>query len=146
MHYLDIKVEGIDENGNSKSYKLADFNGKNIILYFYPQDDTPVCTQEAENFRDEMNELKEHAVVIGVSSDDINSHIDFQKKHKLNFIMLADKLNELKNAFKEHTKGVTNIHRATFILDKNGDIVKVWEKVDINDHIEEIKEFFKIKN
>lgn len=146
MHYLDIEVEGIDENGNSKVYKLADFNGENIILYFYPQDDTPVCTQEAENFRDEMNELKEHAVVIGVSSDDINSHIDFQKKHKLNFIMLADKFNKLKNAFNEHAKGVTNIHRATFILDKNGDIVKVWEKVDINDHIEEIKEFFKSKN
>ena len=56
--------------------------------------------------------------------------------------MLSDKFNELKNALNEHTKGVSNIHRATFIIDKVGNIIKVWEKVDINDHIEEIKEFF----
>ena len=88
MHYLEINLQGIDENGNQKEYKLADFKGNNVILYFYPQDDTPVCTKEAEDFRDEMNELKKYAIVVGVSADDIDSHIDFQNKHKLNFIML----------------------------------------------------------
>lgn len=143
MHYLDINLEGIDEKGNRKNYKLSDFKDENIILYFYPQDDSPVCTKEAENFRDEMSELKKHAIVIGVSSDDIDAHLDFQKKHKLNFIMLSDKFNELKNALNSHVKGI--FHRATFILDKNGNIIKVWEKVDINDHIEEVKAFFKTK-
>lgn len=145
MHYLDINLQGIDKEGNQKEYKLSDFKGNNIILYFYPQDDTPVCTQEAKDFRDEMNELKKHAIVIGVSSDDIDSHIDFQKKHKLNFIMLSDEFNDLKNALVEHSPTISNIHRATFILDKNGKIIKVWEKVDINDHIKDIKNFFKGK-
>ena len=57
MHYLEINLQGIDENGNQKEYKLADFKGNNVILYFYPQDDTPVCTKEAEDFRDETQEL-----------------------------------------------------------------------------------------
>ena len=142
MNYLEIELEGINEQGNKKLYQLSDFKGENIILYFYPQDDTPVCTQEAENFRDEMNNLKEHAIIIGVSADDIQSHIEFQKRHKLNFIMLSDEQNELKNALKEETPNTNNIHRSTFILNKNGEIVKIWEKVDINDHIEEIKDFF----
>lgn len=141
MHYLDINLQGIDEQGNKKEYKLSDFYGKNIILYFYPQDDTPVCTQEAEEFRDEMNELKKHAIVVGVSADDVESHIEFQKKHKLNFIMLSDEFNDLKNALNEHTQNVSDIHRATFILGKKGEIIKIWEKVDINDHMKEIKEF-----
>ncbi len=71
MHYLDIELDGIDSTGNEKKYKLSDFAGENIILYFYPEDDTPVCTQEAHEFRDAMEILKNYAKVIGVSKNNI---------------------------------------------------------------------------
>lgn len=142
MHYLNIELEGIDRNGEIKNYKLSDFKNKNIIIYFYPQDDTPVCTKEAQEFRDAIAKLENYATVIGVSSDNIEEHIEFQKNHKLNFIILSDKYNELKNAFKEHLTTSSDIHRSTFILNKDGNIIKVWEKVDVDDHIKEILTFF----
>ncbi len=142
MHYLDIELEGINEKGEKKNYKLADFKGENVILYFYPEDDTPVCTEEAHRFRDAMDKLKEYANVIGVSANEIKDHLEFQAKHKLNFILLSDKLNKLKEAFKDHNKDINNIQRTTFILDKDGNIVKTWEKVDVDGHVEEITEYF----
>ena len=144
MHYLDIELNGIDENGKEKTYKLSDLKGENLIVYFYPEDDTPVCTQEAHKFRDAMEKLKIYAKIIGVSANEIKDHLEFKMKHNLNFILLSDKLNELKNAFKEHSNN-TPIQRTTFILDKEGNIVKVWEKVDIDNHIEEITEYFEKK-
>ena len=146
MHYLDIELEGINENGEKKDYKLSDFKGENIILYFYPEDDTPVCTEEAHRFRDAMEKLKKYAHVIGVSANEIKDHIEFQTKHKLNFILLSDKLNKLKNALKDHNNNIKNIQRTTFILDKEGNIVKVWEKVDVDGHIEEITDYFEKNN
>lgn len=145
MHYLDIELNGINEHGEEKTYKLKDFEGKNIILYFYPEDDTPVCTQEALYFKEAIDKLKEYATVIGVSSNEIDEHIDFQKKHHLNFVMLSDKFNRLKEAFREHLTGASDIHRSTFILDKDGKIIKVWEKVDVDGHIDEIIEYLKKK-
>ncbi len=145
MHYLDIELEGINENGEKKDYKLSDFKGENIILYFYPEDDTPVCTEEAHRFRDAMEKLKKYAHVIGVSANEIKDHIEFQTKHKLNFILLSDKLNKLKNALKDHNN-IKNIQRTTFILDKEGNIVKIWEKVDVDGHIEEITDYFEKNN
>ena len=145
MHYLDIELDGINENGEKNTYKLSDFKGKNIILYFYPQDDTPVCTKEAQDFRDSLEKINQYAEVIGVSKNTIEDHIEFQKNHKLNFKIFSDKLDELKNAFKKHLTSSTDIHRSTFILDKDGEIIKVWEKVDVDDHIKEIIEFFSNK-
>ena len=91
-----------------------------------------------------MEKLKKYAKIIGVSANEIKDHLEFKMKHNLNFILLSDKLNELKNAFKEHSNN-TPIQRTTFILDKEGNIVKVWEKVDIDNHIEEITEYFEKK-
>lgn len=142
MHYLDIELEGIDSKGELKTYKLSDFKGNNIIVYFYPQDDTPVCTEEANKFNDAMDKLSKFATVIGVSSNDISDHIEFKQKYNLNFILLSDKFNELKNAFIEHQKPVSNLQRSTLILDKDGNIIKFWEKVDVDDHIQEILSFF----
>ncbi len=141
MHYLDIELNGIDENGNEKTYKLSDLKGENLIVYFYPEDDTPVCTQEAHMFRDAMEKLKNYAKIIGVSANEIKDHLEFKAKHNLNFILLSDKLNKLKNAFKEHNNNLP-VQRTTFILDKEGNIIKVWEKVDIDNHIEEIIQYF----
>ncbi len=142
MHYLDIELDGIDENGEEKKYKLADFKGKNVILYFYPQDDSPTCSEEANKFKEAMEKLKKYAHIIGVSSNDIESHKEFKTKHGLNFTLLSDKFNELKQAFDEHKKHVSDIERTTFILDKDGNVVKTWEKVDVDGHVEEILEYF----
>ena len=142
MHYLDIELDGIDENGNKKTYKLNDFNGKYSVIYFYPEDDTPVCTKEAHDFRDALTKLKKYANIIGVSHNDIDEHIDFQSKHNLNFILISDKNNKLKQAFIEHNDNLSDIKRSTFVLDKDGNIVKAWGKVDVEDHIENIFAFF----
>ena len=146
MHYLDIALNGIDKNGERKVFKLSDFKKHNIVLYFYPQDDTPVCTQEAEMFRDAIKELENFATVIGVNNNDIDSHINFQKMYKLNFILLSDEKEELKNSIISHLKDIQNINRTTFILNKDGNIEKFWEKVDIDGHTNEIINFFKSKN
>ncbi len=142
MHYLDIELKGLDETGKEKTYKLADFKGNNVVLYFYPQDDTPVCTKEAQYFRDEIEKLKKFTTVVGVSENDINEHIEFRNKHNLNFIMLSDVKNELKKAFQKHNKYTPNIHRTTFVLDKDGNIIKYWDKVDVDEHMNEIFDFF----
>lgn len=142
MHYLNIELDGIDENGKEKQYKLSDFKGENLIVYFYPQDDTPVCTIEANKFNEAMSKLSKFAKIIGVSENNINEHIEFKDKYKLNFILLSDKSNKLKQAFIEHQKPVSPLHRSTFILDKDGNIIKFWEKVDVEGHVEEILEFF----
>ena len=143
MHYLNIELDGLDENSNKHRYKLSDFNGENLIVYFYPEDDTPVCTQEAHSFKEAMNDISKYAKVIGISPDNLDDHFDFKEKHKLNFILLSDIDNKLKDAFKEHAPNVSNLQRATFILDKEGNIIKLWEKVDVESQIQEILEFFK---
>lgn len=143
MNYLDIELQGVNKNGEIKKYKLNNFKGNNIIVYFYPQDDTPVCTQEANDFSNSIKELEKYAIVIGISSNDIDDHIEFHNKYNLNFILLSDTENKLKKAFEEHDKYTKNLHRATFILDKNGNIIKYWAKVDIEGHIEEVLYFFK---
>ncbi len=142
MHYLDIELKGTDENGEEKNYKLSDFKGENIILYFYPMDDTPVCTKEAHEFKEALKKLNEFAKVIGVSSDEIASHKEFQDKNQLNFPLLSDIEGKLKQAILEHQNKLQNIQRTTFILDKDGNIIKYWEKVDVDGHINEILEYF----
>ena len=141
MNYLNIELQGIDKNGEIKKYKLSDFKDNNLIVYFYPQDDTPVCTQEANDFNNLIEELEKYATVIGVSSSNIDEHTEFKNKYNLNFILLSDTENKLKKAFEEHDKYTQNLHRATFILDKNGNIIKYWTKVDIDGHIKEVLEY-----
>ena len=145
MNYLNVELEGINETREKKIYKLKDFTGEKIILYFYPEDDTPVCTKEAQLFRDNLNELSKYAIIIGVSKNEIEDHIEFQEKHNLNFILLSDNANELKTAFKEHLTQSSDIHRSTFILDEEGTIIKAWEKVDVDEHMENILSFFNEK-
>ena len=143
MHYSDIELKGIDKTGEEKNFKLSDFKGNNVILYFYPMDDTPVCTKEAHEFNEALKKLNEFAFVIGVSSDDIKEHKEFQKKHELNFPLLSDIEGKLKKAIKDHFDKINNIQRSTFIINKDGEIIKYWEKVDVDGHIDEILEYFK---
>jgi peroxiredoxin Q/BCP len=130
--------------------KLSDFSGKPIVLYFYPKDDTPGCTREACAFRDRSKELQKlGAQILGVSCDDIDSHAKFTKKYKLNFPLLADenhKIAEKYGAWREknmYGKKFMGIQRSTFLIDSAGKIAKVWRRVSVDGHDNEVIEAIK---
>ena len=145
----NIKLQGLDIDGNEKEYSLQDFKGQKVVLYFYPKDNTSGCTQEACDFRDNINMLTKYATVIGVSPDSIKSHIKFKEKQILNFILLSDPEHTLSIAFdvwKEKSmygRKYMGIERSTFILDEKLNIIKEWRKVKVKGHVDEVIEFFK---
>lgn len=131
------------DNGND--VKLSDFRGKPVVLYFYPKDATPGCTKEACAFRDRSRELKEHgAVVLGVSPDDVGTHMAFRTLYSLNFPLLADtdhRVAETYGAWREknmYGKKSMGIQRSTFLIDGEGKVRKVWKKVSVDGHDEEV--------
>lgn len=144
----DIKLQGLDVDGNEREYSLADFKGEKVILYFYPKDNTSGCTQEACDFRDNINRLTTVAVVVGVSPDSIKSHIKFREKQFLNFVLLSDgehKLAEQFEVWKEKSmygRKYMGIERSTFVLDKDGKIEKEWRKVKVKGHVDEVLAYF----
>lgn len=147
MNYLEIKLQGLDKDGNENEYILADFKGQKVVLYFYPKDNTSGCTQEACDFRDNMNRITSSATVIGVSPNDIKSHKKFKEKQDLNFLLLSDTehtLSEAFNVWKEKSmygKKYMGIERSTFILDENGNTIQEWRKVKVNGHVDEILKY-----
>ncbi len=125
--------------------KLSDFRGKNVILYFYPKDDTPGCTKEACNFRDDYSAYeKAGVVVLGVSPDDVDSHVKFKKKFMLPFPLLADVGHKVCDTYqvwgpkKFLGKSYEGVLRTTFLIDGNGTIVKVFEQVRPAQHSAEV--------
>lgn len=138
---LDIEV--LDSNGNPISLKTH--LGRIIVLYFYPKDNTPGCTQEACDFRDFNSEIEKLGVkIIGVSADSVESHTKFADKHKLPFELWSDGEHELSDAFGVWAEksifgkiGI-GITRSTFVLDKDGKIVNVWPKVRVDGHSNEV--------
>lgn len=126
---------------------LKDQLGKNVVLYFYPRDNTPGCTTEACDFRDQAPALeKADTVVLGVSTDSVASHEKFAAKYELPFPLLADEDHKIcekygvwveKNNFGKKSMG---IQRATFLIDKQGKIAAVWPKVKVKGHVEEVME------
>ena len=134
---------GRDQNGNKVS--LADFKGKTLILYFYPQDNTPTCTTQACNLRDNMAILaKKGYAVVGVSPDDEASHLKFSGKFNLDFPLIADpdrKIIEKYGVWGEkqmYGKKYMGLIRTTFVIDGNGVVVKVIEKPKAKEHAQEI--------
>lgn len=132
-----------DENGNEVS--LKDLKGKKVVLYFYPKDDTPGCTKEACNLRDNYSLLKRKGyVVLGVSPDSEKSHEKFKKKHKLPFTLLADPDHKLIKAYdvwgqkKFMGRVYDGLVRTTFVIDEKGIIEKVINKVKTADHTTQI--------
>jgi peroxiredoxin Q/BCP len=122
-----------------------DLKGRRYVLYFYPKDDTPGCTVEACEFRDNLPKFEKIAVpVFGVSADDVKSHGKFAKKHGLNFTLLADpdrKLIEPAGLWVEKSmygKKYMGVQRSTFIVDENGKVAQVWEKVKPEGHADEV--------
>ena len=128
-----------------KEISLKDYKGWDVILYFYPKDDTPGCTAEACSFRDQEPDLsKEHAVILGVSADPLDSHDKFSDKYHLNFPLLSDQTADIakmygvwkeKNIYGRRTWGVA---RTTFLIGADGRIKRIWKKVDAKIHGEEL--------
>ncbi|MEB2358828.1 thioredoxin-dependent thiol peroxidase [Bacillus pumilus] len=135
---------------NGEKVKLSDFKGKHIVLYFYPKDMTPGCTTEACDFRDRHQSFSElDAVIIGVSPDSQDKHQKFKEKHDLPFLLLVDDEQKLSEAFgvwklkKNFGKEYMGIERSTFLINKEGTLVKEWRKVKVKDHVEEALEELK---
>lgn len=121
--------------------KLSDYHGRNIVLYFYPKDDTPGCTREACNFRDDYSAYEKAGVVIlGVSPDDVVSHIKFKKKFQLQFPLLADDGHAVCDLYgvwgpkKFMGKEYEGVLRTTFLIDTEGKIKRVFENVRPAEH------------
>ena len=130
-------------------HKIGEFDLKKyigqhkIVLYFYPMDSTPGCTKQAEKFRDDVLRLQEHGIiVIGISCDSLKSHQKFQEKYKLPFILVHDSRWYRKVSKMYDAAGWFYCKRKTYLIDKDGVIVHVFEKVDIKNQIDEILEVF----
>jgi len=125
--------------------KLSDYRGRNVVLYFYPADDTPGCTKEACNFRDDYSAYeKADVVILGVSPDDVASHAKFKKKFQLPFPLLADEGHKVCDLYgvwgpkKSFGKEYDGVIRTTFLLDGNGNIANVFENVRPSEHSAEV--------
>ena len=138
------------KNQDGKVITLNDFKDQNIVLYFYPKDNTSGCTTEACNFRDEFPKFgKLIAVILGVSPDSVESHKKFAEKYNLPFDLLSDEKKEVvkkydvwkeKNMYGRKYMGVL---RSTFIIDKNKKVRKIFSKVKVADHNKEVMEVLK---
>ena len=133
----------LDDRGEKVS--LADYKGRNVVLYFYPKDDTPGCTTEACDFRDQYSKLrKKGAVLLGVSPDDARSHAKFKQKHELPFPLIVDADKKLCNEFgvwKEKSmygRKYMGVERSTFVIGPDGRIKAAWRKVSVTGHVDEV--------
>jgi peroxiredoxin Q/BCP len=124
-----------DTNGNTIS--LADYAGKTVVLYFYPKDDTPGCTKEANSFRDSYTKYQnEDIIVFGVSMDDEESHKKFTEKFNLPFPLLADTDGAITNAY--DVSGGSYAKRVTYVIDGNRKIIKIFDSVKTDTHATDI--------
>ncbi len=133
------EFEMLDDTGNLRT--LSEFRGSNVVLYFYPKDDTPGCTKEACNFRDDYSAYeKAGVVVLGVSPDSVDSHVKFKKKFQLQFPLLSDDGHKICDAYgvwgpkKFMGKEYEGVLRTTFLIDANGSIKRVFENVRPAEH------------
>ena len=133
-----------------KKLKLSELRGKPVVLYFYPKDDTTGCTKEACGFRDQLPDFgKLKAQVIGVSKDSVDKHDKFKKKYGLNFPLVADedgKICEKYGTWVEKSlygRKYMGIDRATFLIDKDGVVRRIWRKVKVKGHVDEVEKALK---
>lgn len=138
------------ENQDGKQVSLSDYQGKNVVLYFYPKDMTPGCTTQACDFRDNHQAFEqEDTVIVGISPDPIERHQKFIEKHGLPFELLADTEQEVATLYdvwklkKMFGKEFYGIERSTFIIDKQGVLQKIDRKVKVKGHIDETLAFIK---
>jgi peroxiredoxin Q/BCP len=153
---VDIGKKAPDFSGPTDGggkIKLSDLKGKNVVLYFYPKDDTSGCTKQACAFTEAMpNFYKIKAAVIGVSRDSVESHDKFKKKYKLNFPLVSDvdgKICEKYGTWIEKSmygRKYMGIERATFLIDAKGAVAHMWRKVRVAGHVEDVLKVVKGEN
>lgn len=145
----DVAPDFTVKNQNGANVKLADLRGRKVVLYFYPKDDTPGCTKEACSLRDSFSIFEEKGIVIlGVSTDGEKSHQKFISKYELPFTLLADTDHAVADAYGSYGekqfmgKTYTGVLRKTFLIDEKGVIVKIFDKVKVDEHAREVLEAF----
>ena len=133
-----LALELLDQDGQVR--RLADYRGTNVVLYFYPRDDTPGCTVEGKEFRELYEQFMGlDCAVIGVSTDSVESHRGFAEKHGLPFLLLADTSGELASAFGVLEHGMAQ--RATFVLDRDGRVTRSFLEVTPRGHAQRVLNF-----
>ena len=145
----DAAPEFTTRDADGREVKLSDFRGQKVVLYFYPKDDTPGCTKEACSFRDASSEYEEKGIkVLGVSPDDEASHQAFASKYSLPFTLLSDTDHTVSDAFGVYgeqrwgDKTYMGVARKTFLIDEEGKIKKVFDKVNVEQHADEVMQAF----
>ena len=133
---------------SSKVFKLSEYAGKTLVIYFYPKDNTPGCTTQGMQFRDSYADFKAaNAEIVGVSRDSLKSHENFKAKFSFPFELLADTeelacgifgVMKMKNMYGKQVRGV---ERSTFVIDKNGVLIKEWRGVKVDGHVQEVLDF-----
>jgi len=134
------------KSDDGKTYSLSQFKGKKeVVLYFYPRDDTPGCTKEACSFRDTFPHFTKKGVqILGVSTDDLDSHAKFRTKFELNFPLLSDPEHKVSDEYgvyklkNNYGKDYWGIERSTFVIDKEGKLRKIFRRVKVDGHTDEI--------
>jgi len=136
---------------SKKNYSLKDSIGKYVVIYFYPKDDTPGCTIETNDFNKLLTKFKKlECEIYGISKDSLKSHDKFRDKYKIKFDLLADEEIKVLKKYKVWSKKkfmgreYMGINRTTFLIDKKGKILKIWENVKVKDHAKEVLETLKI--
>lgn len=124
---------------------LSSFKGQKVVVYFYPKDDTPGCTTEACDFRDNMKRLEQSGIkIIGISKDTAQKHDKFKTKHDLNFTLASDAQDQICEAYGTWTeknmygRKYMGIERSTFLIDETGTITHIWRKVKVPGHVDEV--------
>jgi peroxiredoxin Q/BCP len=135
---------------SDQTVDLASLKGKKVVLYFYPKDNTPGCTQQGQDFRDQYKKFQKLGVeIFGISRDSIKSHTNFKDKYEFPFELLSDEDEKLCKDFdviKEknmYGKKVMGIERSTFLIDESGKLIKEWRKVKVDGHVDEVFQFIK---
>jgi len=133
------------EATGDQKLSLKDFKGKNLVIYFYPKDNTPGCTQEGQDFRDSYSKFKRaKTVVLGVSRDSVKVHTNFKAKHEFPFELLSDPEEELCKLFdviklkKNYGREYMGIVRSTFLIDSKGVLREEWRGVKVKGHVDEV--------
>lgn len=146
----DQAIDFTLEASNGEEVTLSELKGKNVVLFFYPKDQTPGCTKEACGFRDAIQAFEDlNTVILGINKDSVASHQKFVAKQELPFLLLSDPDGEIcekygvikeKNMFGKKRMG---IERSTFLIDKDGNIAKAYRKVKVTGHVEEVLQFIR---
>jgi peroxiredoxin Q/BCP len=132
------------------TFKLSDYKGERVVLYFYPKDSTPGCTTEGQDFRDNFRRFRARKTrIFGISRDSLKSHENFRAKQGFQFELISDadeKVCKLFDVIKEknmYGRKVMGIERSTFLIDENGKLAREWRKVKVKGHVDEVLEALK---